>query len=82
MLGCIIVISALFVILIDYLVARKFEKIANMKGYYGYFWWCFWLTFTGYLMVIALPVKTSVKSDETLIKSNNNNLFNDDLPEI
>ncbi len=82
MLGCIIVIAAFFfAIPIDYLVARKFEEIANMKGYYGYFWWCFWLTFTGYLMVIALPVKTSVKSDETLIKSNNN-LFNDDLPEI
>lgn len=47
--GCIIglVISAI--------AAAKFESIANMKGHFGYFWWCFWLGAIGWAMVIALP---------------------------
>lgn len=35
--------------------ASKFETIANMKGHYGYFWWCFLLGAIGWAMVIALP---------------------------
>lgn len=35
--------------------ASKFEAIANMKGHYGYFWWCFLLGAIGWAMVIALP---------------------------
>jgi hypothetical protein len=40
---------------IDYSVSYEFEKIAKEKGHQGYFWWCFWLGFIGYCMVIALP---------------------------
>lgn len=44
-------------ILIEYLVAARFRDIAELKGHDGtpYFWFCFFLTIWGYLMVIALP---------------------------
>ena len=32
------IIIALF---LEYLIAKKFESIANEKGHSGYFWWCF-----------------------------------------
>ena len=49
-------ILALFV---EYLVANKFEQIANEKGYSGFFWWCFLFNVIGYIMVAALPDKTA-----------------------
>ena len=50
------IIIGLFV---DYLIAKKFEEIAEMKGHIGstYFWYTFILGFVGMLMVIALPIK-------------------------
>lgn len=45
-------------IVLNYSVARKFEKIAFKKGYredIHAFAMCFWLTLIGYLYVIALP---------------------------
>lgn len=44
-------------LVIDYLVANTFEKIAEEKGYSGYFWWCFLLGLVGWIMVAALPYK-------------------------
>lgn len=49
------ILIAIVVLVIDYIIANKFEKIANMKGHSGYFWWCFLLGFVGYIMVAALP---------------------------
>ena len=43
---------------LNYLVAKKFEQIAFMKGYGREshpFVMCFWLGIVGYLYVIALP---------------------------
>ena len=56
-----IVIIIVFLI-IQYVVAKKFEKIAFQKGYdeeIHSFAMCFWLGIIGMLYVIALPDKTS-----------------------
>ena len=44
-------------IVIDYIIAKKFEEIAEMKGHIGstYFWYTFVFGGIGMLMVIALP---------------------------
>lgn len=44
---------------IDYLIAREFYRVANVKGFYEkkYLWIPFWLGMVGYLLVIALPTK-------------------------
>ena len=48
-------------IIIDFIVAKKFKKVASDKGHDAdqlhVFAMCFWLTFIGYLYVIALPNK-------------------------
>ena len=43
-------------LIIDYVIAKKFEEIAEMKGHEGgtYFWFTFGLV--GILIVIALPI--------------------------
>lgn len=52
-----IVISAIAFVVLSFFVAREFEDIAEMKGYYEkkYFWWTFLLGPIGMLMVVALP---------------------------
>ena len=55
---------------INWIIAEKFESIANEKGYSGYLWWCFWLGIIGYLMVVALPNRN--------VKSNTKNSHNTD----
>ena len=44
-------------LIIDYVIAKKFEEIAEMKGHEGrtYFWFTFIFGVVGMLMVIALP---------------------------
>ena len=55
------IIILIFAILIDYIVAKKFEEIATMKGHTNVsaFAMCFWLGIVGYLYVIALPNLTN-----------------------
>ncbi len=50
-----ILILLLGYIILGWLISGRFESIANEKGHYGYFWWCFWLGIIGCLMVVALP---------------------------
>ena len=54
---------------IDWYIAEQFYQAAQAKGYgeKKYLWICFWLTWAGYLLVIALPGRgnqTPVISDE------------------
>jgi hypothetical protein len=44
-------------LIINYIIAKKFEEIAEMKGHVGntYFWFTFIFGLVGMLMVIALP---------------------------
>ncbi len=58
-----IVIIVVF-LFINYVVAKKFEKIAFQKGYdeeIHSFAMCFWLGITGMLYVIALPDKSGAR---------------------
>lgn len=63
-LNYILIIAAIIIgLIIDFKIAKTFEFIAEEKGYYGgsYFWWCFFLGFVGWAMVIALPYKSMYK---------------------
>ena len=44
-------------LIIDYVIAKQFQEIAEMKGYIGrtYFWFTLLFGLVGMLMVIALP---------------------------
>ena len=50
-------IGSIAVLLIQYFVAREFQRIAEMKGHHEkrYFWITFFLWIVGMLLVIALP---------------------------
>lgn len=50
-------------IVIDYVIAKKFADIAEMKGHEGgtYFWFTFLFGVVGMLMVVALPNATTIK---------------------
>ena len=54
-----IFLGVIAVLIVYGIAASKFEKIAVMKGHSGYFWYCFFLGIAGWLMVIALPDRTS-----------------------
>ena len=52
-----VLIGACLVIWLEWYIAKQFYEAAKAKGYYErkYLWICFWLTWMGYLLVIALP---------------------------
>ena len=60
----IVLIIVGIILFLNYLLAKEFYVIAEMKGYEyhkKYFWYCFIFGWIGYLMVIALPDKTAIK---------------------
>ena len=60
----------MIILIIDYIVAKKFAEIAEMKGHEGstYFWFTFLLGLVGMLMVFALPDKKSVIAENKPIE--------------
>lgn len=50
-------VTVVLVLLVNYLIAREYQRIATQKGFPGwrYFWWCFLMGIVGYIMVAALP---------------------------
>ena len=56
------ILVVVIALVIDYVIAKKFEEIAEMKGHIGstYFWFTFLFGVIGMLMVIALPNTNSV----------------------
>ena len=66
----------LLALLINYIVSRKFEEIAFLKGYdesAHSFAMCFWLGVVGWIYVLGLPNKTAVNvviTDERYVPSN------------
>ena len=68
-----VLIACALVLWIDYLIAKEFYFAAQAKGYYEkkYLWICFLLGAVGYLLVIALPNRASVRKEAY-----------DDLPEL
>ena len=73
-----LIVLAVF-LLINYLIAKKFEEIAFIKGYSEQdhtFAMCFWLGIVGYIYVLALPDLVTIKKSaaqgrriEELLKS-------------
>ena len=61
LIGLLVIAAVLFVL---WLIAKEFEGVAQAKGYYArkYFWMCFFLGMTGYMLVIALPNKNAVQT--------------------
>ena len=57
-------------LIIQYAVAGVFYSIACMKGHEEkkYFWWCFFLSIAGYLMVVALPDRAKEKKSGNWIE--------------
>ena len=51
------IILILLALVLDYFVAREFYKVAVMKGWaeQKYFFFAFFLTLIGYLLITALP---------------------------
>lgn len=77
-----IFVAVSVVVILFALIAGKFEKIANMKGHNGYFWWCFLLGAAGWAMVIALPDRGASLSCDPLSADQPIQRLNDDLPEL
>ena len=51
-------------VVIDVIVSLEFNEIAHMKGYTAkkYFWYCLLLGLFGYLIVMALTIKSDIVS--------------------
>lgn len=66
-------IVCIALLVLDWFVATCFFEVAEAKGYHDqkYFWLCFWLSFVGYLLVIALPDR-----------GNSQQAANDELPDL
>ena len=73
---------------IDIAISRKFESIAESKGQYGYFWWCFLLGTVGWAMVIALPDRGAETPDyfkefeQKIEQQKKDKMTDDELPDL
>ena len=69
------IVGLLIVLSIDYLIAREFYRVAEMKGYTQkkYLWLPFLLGAVGYMLVIALPDRRTGQSNKADV---------DELPEL
>lgn len=56
-----------------YFIAKLFYEVAMKKGHGDkkYFWICFWLSWIGYLLVIALPDRGGAEK-----------MISDELPDL
>ena len=56
-MGFLYFVCIIIVLVIDFIIAKNFSEIAEMKGYEEskYFWFTFLFGLVGMLMVIALP---------------------------
>lgn len=65
-------IAAIFLFIIQLILAKEFSNAAADKGYVGgkYFWYCFLFSIAGYLLVIALPNKEIAKGNKQTTNGN------------
>ena len=61
------ILGIIIAIAIDYIIAKQFAAIAEMKGHNGdtYFWFTFIFGIIGMLMVVALPAETNGNGGKT-----------------
>lgn len=66
------------------LLADKFQKIVELKGYKGYrVWaWVFWLGLVGMLITIALPDKSAKEALGDVYNQKEPNDIAEELPEL
>ena len=59
-----IIAACLAFLVLDYFVAREFHMAAAMKGWASkkYFFFAFFLTVVGYLLILALPDRGSTSA--------------------
>ena len=80
------VIMVVIFLVIQYIIAKKFEEIAFQKGYDESVHscaMCFWLGLVGYLYVIALPnLNNSLHLDSVFAKSNDEDTSTKSVAEI
>ena len=72
-------------LMLDVVISMKFASIAEEKGHSGYFAWCFFLGVVGWAMVIALPDRKNVPSDNssrTDSATKQPQSYDDRLPEL
>ena len=57
-----LIVAGLALLTLDYFVAREFYLAASMKGWASkkYFFFAFFLTVIGYLLILALPDRGSI----------------------
>ncbi len=77
-----LIIVLIFIVVVLAYSASEFERIANMKGHKGYFWWCFLLGAVGWAMVIALPDRGASLSCDPWSAGQLAQKSDDDLPEL
>ena len=77
--GLFILVACAIALFACWWISDEFFKIAVAKGYKDrkYFWFCFFFTFAGFLLVMALPDKTN-----TTVNVETNTTVEDELPEI
>lgn len=65
MVVLLIVAAAVLVLVIQWIIAKEFAKVATDKGYAErkYFWYCFLFSVVGYMLVMALPSKEKTKKN-------------------
>lgn len=78
MVGFLIFIGAVIVLIIQWIISKEFAKAAADKGYTEskYFWYCFFFSIAGYLLVIALPNKEIAKGNKQTTNGNDANSEN------
>ncbi len=78
-IGALVLIACAIPLYAFWWISDEFFKIAVAKGYNDrkYFWFCFFLTFAGFLLVIALPDKT-----KTVVNVESNKDVVDELPVV
>ena len=64
-IAVLVVFIAIIYLVLDVVISQKFESIAEEKGHSGYFAWCFFRGAVGWAMVIALPDRKNVSSNNS-----------------
>lgn len=73
-----IVLGSIAVIVLWYFVSKEFQRIAEMKGHAEkrYFWWPFFLSVIGMMMVVALPDRRMIADQKA------ETVVSDELPDL